>query len=288
MAIPAALVGFFYLRLADSQVSQARDELRRRPLPAGLECRGRRDAHASQPRVRLPERRRSAPQGDVLAQQEEVEKQIAALDTIDADLGKRLGVSDAWQSVKSEWATVKAKALTAVRGRERRRARGAHRSPPAARRNWSSVRSKTSLDPEVATHALIRPGLRPHSEGVDLREQHAPLRREGRRQGLSRRRRPHGHADLPRSLPGARSTQPHGALERLPADARAELRAAFDSRGVDVDEYDSVVQAKLLDAANLTATGAEHLRRRRPHEPRCQEALRRQLRRDRQGPASSA
>ena len=27
MAIPAALIGFFYLRLADSQVSQAREEL---------------------------------------------------------------------------------------------------------------------------------------------------------------------------------------------------------------------------------------------------------------------
>jgi hypothetical protein len=30
MAIPAALVGFFYLRLAGSQVSQARDECRGR------------------------------------------------------------------------------------------------------------------------------------------------------------------------------------------------------------------------------------------------------------------
>src|SRR6185437_669861 len=92
MAIPAALVGFFYLRLADGQVSQLREELNgARYLQALSAVEGAMLTHRSRAFVFLSGDQ--ARKADVLAQQEEVEKRIAALDAIDADIGKQLGVS---------------------------------------------------------------------------------------------------------------------------------------------------------------------------------------------------
>ena len=73
MAIPAALVGFFYLRLADTQVSQARDELEGARYLQGLSAvEGEILTHRSRAFVFLSGD--AARRGDVIAQQEEVEK----------------------------------------------------------------------------------------------------------------------------------------------------------------------------------------------------------------------
>src|ERR1700716_3116386 len=111
MAIPAALVGFFYLRLASAQVSQARDELDgARYLQALSAVEGEILTHRSGAFVFLSGD--TARRSDVLAQQEEVDKQIVTMDQVDSGIGKRLEVSDAWQSVKSEWSALKSKTLT--------------------------------------------------------------------------------------------------------------------------------------------------------------------------------
>src|SRR3569833_3618317 len=111
MAVPAVLVGFFYLRLASSQMSQARDELDgARYLQALSAVEGEVLTHRGRAFVFLSGDQ--ARKADVVAQAEEVEKQIAQMDAVDADIGKQLGVSDSWQALKSEWATVEGKTLT--------------------------------------------------------------------------------------------------------------------------------------------------------------------------------
>jgi len=47
------------------------------------------------------------------------------------------------------------------------------------------------------------------------------------------------------------------ALEQLPAELQAQLRPLFDAAATAADDYDSVVQTKLLGAANLTTSGGE-------------------------------
>src|SRR6185312_13790570 len=79
LAIPAALVGFFYLRLTSSQVSQARDELDgARYLQALSAVESGVLAHRSRAFVFLSgDQTRKA---EVVAQAEEVEKQISQMD----------------------------------------------------------------------------------------------------------------------------------------------------------------------------------------------------------------
>jgi hypothetical protein len=75
MAIPAALVGFFYLRLANAQVSQTREELDgARYLQALGAVEGEMLTHRSQAFAFLSGD--AARRGDVIAQQEEVDKQV--------------------------------------------------------------------------------------------------------------------------------------------------------------------------------------------------------------------
>src|ERR1700756_5990382 len=106
MAIPAALVGFFYLRLANSQVAQAREELDgARYLQALSAMEGEMLTHRSRAFVFLSGD--TARKNDVISQAEEVERQITAMDAVDAKYGKQFGVSDAWQNVKAEGEAVK-------------------------------------------------------------------------------------------------------------------------------------------------------------------------------------
>src|SRR5579864_849105 len=88
MAIPAALVGFFYLRLANSEVNQARDELDGAGYLQALGAvEGEIFTHRSRAFVFLSGD--AARKNNVTAQAEEVERQIAALDKINAAVGKQ-------------------------------------------------------------------------------------------------------------------------------------------------------------------------------------------------------
>src|ERR1700756_2327214 len=81
MAVPAALVGFFYLRQADGQVDQAREELEGASYLQGLgTVEGEIFTHRSRAYVFLSGD--VARKKDVTAQAEEVERQIAAVDKI--------------------------------------------------------------------------------------------------------------------------------------------------------------------------------------------------------------
>ncbi len=254
MAIPAALVGFFYLRLASTQVSQAREELDGARYLQGLSAvEGEILTHRSRAFVFLSgdvSRR-----GDVVAQQEEVEKQIAAMDELNADIGKRLGVSDAWQSVKAEWSALKPKALTQSVA-ESDAANTALTDHLQQLVQLVGARSRTLLDPEVKTHALIHLASDYTPKALiyagNMRRFAVKAAAKGYLGGDDRmgiqvyRDRFHAEIDQART-----------ALEQLPADTQADLRLPFDAALATSSEYDTVVQAKLIAAAEMKATGAE-------------------------------
>ena len=254
MAIPAALVGFFYLRLADSQVSQAREELDgAHYLQALSAVEGEMLTHRTRAFVFLSGD--AARRGDVVAQQEEVAKQIAALDELNAEIGKQLGVADTWQSVKSEWEALKAKALTQSAA-DSDASHAALIDHMQQLMELVAARSKASLDPEVTTHALIHLASDYTPKALiyagNMRRFAVKAAAKGYLGGDDRmgiqiyRDRFRAQLDLART-----------ALEQLPADIQTGVRPAFDAVITTSNDYDSVVQTKLVAAANLTATGAE-------------------------------
>src|SRR3984957_642181 len=254
MAIPVSLVGFFYLRLAGSQVSQARGGLDGAHYLQGLSAvEGEMLTHRTRAFVFLSGD--AARRGDVVAQQEEVEKQIAAMDALNADLGAEFGVADKWESVKSEWEALKAKAITqSVTDSDASHA--ALTDHLQQLMDLVGARSKTSLDPEVTTHALIHLAADYAPKALiyagNMRRFAVKAAAKGYLGGDDRmgiqiyRERFHAQLDEARA-----------ALEQLPADTQAVLRPDFDAVTMTSTDYDSVVQTKLLAAANLTATGAE-------------------------------
>jgi len=254
LAIPVALVGFFYLRLASSQVSQARDELEGvRYLQALSAVEGEVSTHRSRAFVFLSgDQPRKA---DVIAQAEEVERQIAQMDAVDADIGKHLGVSDAWQALKSEWATVKGKTLTASAA-DNEAAEGALTDHFQQLIDLVGARSKTSLDPDVGTQGLIHLAADHTPKALlfanNMRHFAVKAASKGYLGGDDRMGiqiyKDRFHAEVDKAV---------SALERAPADARAELRPTFDNVAATSSEYESVLQTKLIGASNLTATGAE-------------------------------
>ena len=254
MAIPAALVGFFYLRLTGAQMTQTREELDgARYLQALSAVEGEMLTHRSRAFAFLSGD--TARRGDVVAQQEEVDKQIVAMDPMDAEVGRRLGVSDSWQSLKSEWSALKSKTLTqSVTDNDT-----AHAALVAhflQLTDLVSARSKTSIDPEDKTHNLVRLASEYTPNALiyagNMRRHAVKAAAKGYLGGDDRMGiqiyRDRFHAEL---------EQARAALELLPADVRADLYPAFDAVVTTSTDYDTALQTKLLAAANLTATGAE-------------------------------
>ncbi len=254
MAGPIALVGFFYLRMVNSQVSQARSELDgARYLQALSGVEGEILTHASRAFVFLSGD--AARKSEVTAQQEEVERQIAALDPLDAGIGKELGVSDAWQSVKSEWESVKGRTLTQTAA-DNDSAHTALTEHLQRLKELVGARSRTSLDPNPPTHALIQIAANYTPKALiyanHMRRYVVKAAAKGYLGGDDRMGvqiyKDRLHAEIERI---------HAAMQQLPERARASLLPALDAVSAAATEYDSVVQSKLLAAANLTVTAAE-------------------------------
>ncbi|MDB6089636.1 MAG: methyl-accepting chemotaxis sensory transducer [Gammaproteobacteria bacterium] len=254
MAIPAALVGFFYLRLASAQVNQTRDELDgARYLQALSAVQGEILTHRSSAFAFLSGD--TARRGEVVAQQEEADKQIVTMDRVDAGIGRQLEVTDAWQSVKSEWSALKSKTLTQpVADND-----AAHAALIAHFQQLTdlvSARSKTSTDPQDETHNLIRLSSEYTPNALlyagNMRRYAVKAAAKGYLGGDDRMGiqiyRDRFHAELDKA---------RAALEQLPQDVRADLHPAFDAVITTSTDYDTALQTKLLAAANLTATGAE-------------------------------
>ena len=254
MAVPVALVGFFYLRLANSQVSQARSELDgARYLQALSVVEGEILTHGSRAFVFLGGDANR--KNDVIAQQAEVERQIAAFDAVNATLGKQLGVLDTWESIKADWEELKGKTLTQTVADNV----AAHAALGDRLRKFTALvgeRSTTSLDPDFDTNALIliASDFAPQAliYAGDMRHYVVKAAAKGYLGGDDRMGvliyKDRFHAEIDRIVK---------ALEQVPADTRSQLQPSLDAVAVAAAAYDSAVQTKLLAAANLTATGAE-------------------------------
>jgi methyl-accepting chemotaxis protein len=254
MAIPAALVGFFYLRLANAQVNQTREELDgARYLQALGAVEGEMLTHRSSAFAFLSGD--TARRGDVVAQQEEVDKQVGTMDQVDAAIGRRLEVSDAWQSLKSEWSALKSKTLTqSVTDNDAAHAALVTHFQQVT--DLVSARSKTSIDPEDKTHNLIRLASEYTPNAAiyagNMRRYAVKAAAKGYLGGDDRM-----GIQIYRDRFHAQIDQARSALALLPADVRADLQPAFDAVSTTSTDYDTALQTKLLAAANLTATGAE-------------------------------
>ena len=253
LAIPAALVGFFYLRQANAQVSQVHDELDgARYLQALSAVEGEILTHRSRAFVFLSGD--TARRNDVIAQAEEVERQIAALDTINAAFGKRLGVDTTWESVKAEWEGVKAQALTRTAA-DSDTVHSVLTDHIQQLIDLVGARSRTRFDPEATTHTLIR-----------IATDHTPkaLVQSGNLRRYAVRAAAKGYmggddrmgVQIARDRFTSEIERIRADLDRLPAESQS-LRAAFEAVLAASNTYEGVVKEKLTAASNVTATGAD-------------------------------
>src|SRR6185312_6608899 len=110
MAVPTALLGVFYLSAANSEVAQARSEL----SGAGY-------AHEVGVVLADVANHRSilfaVLTGDTVRRYElttselSIDKEMGDIDRNDAATGARLGVTDEWQAVKSDWEQLKSREM---------------------------------------------------------------------------------------------------------------------------------------------------------------------------------
>jgi methyl-accepting chemotaxis protein len=261
MAIPVALVGFFYLRLASTEVSQARDELAGARYLQGL---GAVEGEILRQRIRafVLLSGDASMKGELTAQQEEVGKRVAALDAVDAEVGKQLGVSDSWQRVKSEWESLKAKTASQALP-DNDAAQEALLQHVQLLMELVGVHSKTSLDPQFETHALIRlaADYMPKAliDAINMRRFVVKAAAKGYLGGDDRM-----GIQINKERLHARLDQAGTALEQMSTETRAQLRPTLEAAVAATSEYDGLVQTRLLGAANLTATGKDLFEAGRP------------------------
>jgi methyl-accepting chemotaxis protein len=252
MAVPAVMLGCFYLQQTAVAVRQARAELEgTRFLQALggvaselLTHRGREYTFLSGDTARRP---------DVLAQEAAVDKQITEVDGLDAELGAKLGVSAAWRDFKMEWAALKSGGLQ--QSAEQNDAAHAVLGERLDRIAQDiSNRSSTSSDPEYSTRSLLRiavdsaPALALYSANIGRHAVRAASKgylggddRMAVRVFHERRQ-----AELERL---------NGTLEQVSADARASVQEALSAAQNIGDEFYGQVQSEILDAATLKITG---------------------------------
>jgi methyl-accepting chemotaxis protein len=251
-AVPAIMLGCFYFQQTASGVRQARGELegiryiKALGSVAGemLTHRGREYAFLNGDKARRP---------DVISQAAEVDTQIAAVDKINAEFGEKFGVSQDWQSLKSEWATLEANGL-----------QGSPEDSDAAHAALDdhldriveniSGRSLTSVDPDISTRALLR--IASH-HAPDLMLYSSNLRRHAVRAASK------GYLGgddrmgirIFRDRQQAELDSLKGALEQVSPDVRAAVEESVTTAQANADEFYGTVQAKILNAANMEITG---------------------------------
>jgi methyl-accepting chemotaxis protein len=245
MAVPAVMLGCFYFQQTGLAVEQARGELQGARLLRALggvtgellTHRGREYTFLSGDKNRRE---------DVLAQEAQVDRQIAIVD--------ELGLESDWQSFESEWAALKANGLQQSAD-QNDAAHAALANHLARIAEGVSSRSLATSDPESSTRSLLRiasdfaPELALYSSNIRRHAVHAASKgylggddRMGIRVFHERR-----EAELD-SL--------KGALEQVSPDARLELQQAVKTAQSVADEFYGLVQAKILNVGTLEITGA--------------------------------
>jgi methyl-accepting chemotaxis protein len=252
MAVPAVLLSCFYFTQTASAARQAHSELdgarflRALGGVSGemLTHRGREYAFLSGDKARRP---------DVIAQEGETDKAIASVDTLNAELGARFGVSKSWRDVKDEWAALKSKGLEQS-AEENDRAHAVLADHLALVAEQVGIASMTSFDPQPSTRTLVRiacdyaPNLMVYS--ASMRRHAVRAASKGYLGGDDRM-----GIRLFRERQQAMMGSVRASLEDVLPEDRAALEQTFDAARSTADQFYNLLQSKILNAANLEATG---------------------------------
>ena len=254
MAIPTALVGVFYVSAANEQVSQARSEGDgARYLDALGDFASEIVSHHARAFTFLSGD--AARKNEVVVEQEEVDKEVATVDRIDIELGKRLGASQSWEALKSEWVALKSKTL----GQSADDNDAAHAALMAHIQQLSdlvSAHSRLASDPDAHTRALIHiasdyaPAALLDAANMRLRAVRAAIK--GYLGGDDRMGIQIFHDRVQKRFATIRDE-----TETLAPDAETRLEPVVAQASGASAQFYSALQAKILNAAEMKATGGE-------------------------------
>ncbi len=254
MAVPVFLLGCFYFSETTSGLRQANEELAGSRYLKALSAvygemlthRGRAYAYLSGDRMR---------RADVVSQESSVDAQITAVDAIDSEWGEHFGSSAEWQSVKLEWAALRANTLQqAAEENEAAHALLTQHIDKLSRDIGAA--SMTSFDPDPATHALadIAIGLAPALRLASVEMRRYAVRAASKayiggddRTGI--------RVFRERQLALTKSLE--SRMLQVPATATQTLRSAVSSAKTVSDAFYSLVQSRILTTPTLDITGGQ-------------------------------
>jgi methyl-accepting chemotaxis protein len=254
MAVPTALLGVFYLNAANSEVSQARNEL------AGADY-----AHQMGAVLAEVANHRSllfavltgdaSRRDELTASEVAIDRLMTDIDGGDAVVGSQLGVTDEWQGIKSDWQQLKSdeaklSADDAVARHDALIARIVKLSELAI------GRSALNIDPSPQTAALIQiatrdvPGALIASGNVQWYATRASIK--GYLGGDDQMALSLYHDEVVADFAAA-SRDLNGA----PAAARVKIAPALDAAQGAFDSSYGIIQTRIIDAQKMTITTAE-------------------------------
>ncbi len=254
MAVPTALLGVFYLSAANSEVTQARNEL------AGADY-----AHQMGAVLAAVANHRSllfavltgdASRRDELTTSElAIDRLMTDIDDSDAVVGSRLGVADEWQGIKTDWQQLKSdeaklSADDAVARHDALIARIVKLS------DLVIGRSALNVDPSPQTAALIQiaardvPGALIASGNVQWYATRASIK--GYLGGDDQMALSLYHDEVVADFAAAARD-----LNGAPASARAKIAPALDAAQGAFDSSYGIIQTRIIDAQKMTITTAE-------------------------------
>jgi methyl-accepting chemotaxis protein len=252
LSVPAIVLGCFYFQQTSASVRQARSELEgTRFIRALGNLSGELLTHRSREYTFLSGDK--ARHNDVIAQEGEVDKQIEATDSIAAQLGEKLNVSQPWQALKAEWVSLRSNGLQ--QSPEDNDAAHAALDEHLQRIIEAiSNRSMTSVDPDASTRALFNIAS---SHAPELMLDSSNMRRHAVRAASK------GYlggddrmgVKIFRERQQAELQRLASALAQISPATRAPMEEAVNSAKATADEFYNTVQAKIINAANLEITG---------------------------------
>ena len=252
MAVPTALIGWFYVSASTEQVSQARLERDGgRYIEALGSLAGEVVAHHARAFTFL--NGDAARKNDVTAEEAEVDKHVAAVDQLDMEIGKRLGASEDWSGIKSEWAALKSKTLQQTAD-DNDASHASLMTHIQQLRDLVSVHSRLAADPDVHTRTLIHmasdyaPAALVEAGNMRLRAVRAAIK--GYLGGDDRMGIQIFHERVLKQLETI-----HYDQQSLAPEAAARLQPVIAQATAAESDFYTALQTQILNAAQMKATG---------------------------------
>jgi methyl-accepting chemotaxis protein len=256
LMVPSALLAVFYLKSANHTVRQAQAELTGARYTRAVDdflYEVIRHRALSSAVLNGDATRKDA----VLSAQGAADRAAAALDSVDAEIGRELRASAEWQSIKSEWNSLKSRALSLGPDENFEQ----HNELVRKLLNFGTNVSMTSgmaRDPDLVTSTLVGLSTGRMPEAVNR----AGIVRDRATSGVLRGYLSEGDRvtiDMARQEVTSLLAQMDGQLDSIDdnADVRAQVVPAFQRARDAFATYSSYVDQKLLKATEVTVSGAE-------------------------------